>query len=108
RGPGLRRRTGRPVRDWWVLVLVRTSYSRGLNWFMVTPGQFVLTWMVGMARSRLVQQDVAADGGGADHDVVLAVLRGAGALEPGVGGAGDGVDVGPDRRPRGDADLDVA
>ena len=61
-----------------------------------------------MVWSDLGQDDVAADGPGLELDVVLALLRGSDALEVGADLAGDGVDVGPDRRTGRDPDADVA
>src|SRR6478736_3984307 len=58
--------------------------------------------------SDLGQDDVAADGPGLELDVVLSLLRGPDALEVGADLAGDGVDVGPDRRTGRDPDVDVA
>src|SRR5262245_16424529 len=55
-----------------------------------------------------VQRDVAADGAGLELDVLLTFLRGSDALDVRADGAGDGVDVGPDRRAGRDADLQVA
>src|SRR3954451_8630441 len=61
-----------------------------------------------MVWSDLGQDDVAADGPGLELDVVLALLRGSDALDVGADLAGDGVEVGPDRRAGRDADADVA
>ena len=58
--------------------------------------------------SDLGQDDVAADGPGLELDVVLPLLRSPDALEVGADLAGDGVDVGPDRRTGRDPDVDVA
>src|SRR5580765_8764676 len=69
---------------------------------VVLPSVVVVCW------SDLGQDDVAADGPGLELDVVLPFLRRTDALEVRADLAGDGVDVGPDRRTGRDSDADVA
>src|SRR5262245_40914048 len=56
----------------------------------------------------LLEQDVSADGLGAELDVLLALGRLAGTHERGADRAGDRADVGPHRDSGRDADADVA